>query len=222
MAMKLPPGRATDILCGVTAAAYFIALLGGWQDLVSVLGGFIPARVHAFEAQGMVIGLPWLPVWLTPLTATLIHGGLMHLAFNLVMLFYCGRQVEALLGSGRMLLVYAVGAYAAAAAQWAAMPSGVQPMVGASGAISAVLGCYALIYSQREVRAFGPIPAQVVRVVWMAAGWTGLQLMIALAGLTGGGMFASIAIWAHVGGFIAGLLLARPMLLWRFGVWRKD
>ncbi len=93
-------------------------------------------------------------------------------------------------------------------------------MVGASGAISAVIGTYALIYSRSQVSAIGPIPASVVRIVWLAAGWTVLQLMIGLAGINGGG-FGAIAIWAHVGGFLAGLLLARPLLISRFGNRRR-
>ncbi|WP_260582327.1 rhomboid family intramembrane serine protease [Sphingopyxis sp. PET50] len=61
--------------------------------------------------------------------------------------------------------------------------------------------------------AIGPIPGHWVRALWLAAAWIGLQLLI---GLTGGAGFGNIAIWAHVGGFVAGLLLARPVLRWRF------
>jgi membrane associated rhomboid family serine protease len=89
------------------------------------------------------------------------------------------------------------------------------PMIGASGAISALLGTYAMIYSQRGVSAIGPVPAYVVRMLWMALAWTGLQVMIAIAGGFDA-LFGSVAIGAHIGGFIAGLLLARPLLVWRF------
>jgi membrane associated rhomboid family serine protease len=216
MAMTLPRGRTTDGLIALTALAFLLAWVTGLQDRLPLFGGFMPARVAAFAAQGLSIGVSWLPVWLTPLSATLIHGGGMHLLFNLVALLFCGRQVEHLLGGMRLLLLYVAGAYAAAAAHWIAAPGSLVPMIGASGAISALIGCYALIFSQREVRAIGPIPAQAVRILWMAVGWTGLQLMIALAGLAAR-PFGSIAIWAHIGGFVAGLLLARPMLRWRFG-----
>ena len=93
--------------------------------------------------------------------------------------------------------------------------SSVKAMIGASGAISALLGTYALIYSQRGVKPIGPIPAHVVRILWLAAGWTVLQLMIALAGGFDS-FFGGVAIGAHIGGFIAGLLLARPLLARRF------
>ena len=213
MAMTLPRGPMTNAIAAVTFAVFVIATIGRLD--LSVFGGFIPARVHEFAAQGVELNIPWLPVWLTPLSATLIHGGWMHIAFNLLALVYCGRFVEHLLGGWRLLILYVAGAYAAAAAHWLATPASMDPMIGASGAISAVIGTYALIFTQREVKPIGPIPASVVRIVWMAAGWTIIQLLIGFAGL-GGGMFGGIAIWAHVGGFVAGLLLARPLLSWRF------
>lgn len=215
MAMTLPRGRATDGIAAVTALAFLIAFFTGSTDMLAVLGGFIPARVHEFAAQGIALDIPWLPVWLTPLSATLIHAGWLHVALNLLAFIFCGRFVEHLLGPGRLFIVYGVSAYAATAAHWLANPASSDPMIGASGAISGVIGTYALIYSQREVSAIGPIPAQVVRIAWLAAGWTVLQLLIGLAGLSAGPL-GGIAIWAHVGGFIAGLLLARPLLASRF------
>ncbi len=215
MAMTMPRGRATDGIAAVTALAFLAALFTGSTDTLAVLGGFIPARVHEFAAQGIGLDIPWLPVWLTPLSAALIHGGWLHVTLNLLAFIYCGRFVEHLLGPGRLLILYIVGAYAAALAHWLAGPASSDPMIGASGAISAVIGTYALIYSQREVVAIGPIPAQVVRIAWLAAGWTVLQLLIGLAGLSAGPL-GGIAIWAHVGGFFAGLLLARPLLSSRF------
>ncbi len=116
------------------------------------------------------------------------------------------------MGATRLIVLYLVGAYAAALAQWLAGPASPNPMVGASEAISAVIGAYALIYSRREVSAIGPIPGQLLRILWLAAGWTVIQVMIGFSGLGFGGV-GSIAIWAHVGGFIAGLLMARPLEL---------
>ena len=87
-------------------------------------------------------------------------------------------------------------------------------MIGASGAISALLAVFALIFSRTQTSAIGPIPAHWVRALWLAAAWIGLQLAL---GFAGGGGFGAVAIWAHVGGFLAGLLLARPLLRWRFG-----
>jgi len=217
MARRLPQGRATNVLAAAIFVAFLIVQLAGLNNLIAIYAGFIPARVHALAAEGIQVNIDWLPVWLTPLSSTFVHAGWMHVALNLLIFLYVGRLVEHLLGAQRLLIIYAVGAYAAAAAQWAMNPAGQDPVIGASGAISAVLGTYALIYSQREVKPIGPIPAQVVRIVWMAAGWTALQLMIGLLGPTSG-PFGSVAIGSHIGGFIAGLLMARPMLHWRFGV----
>lgn len=224
MAMTLPRGPATNILAGITLLAFLPVQLLGLTGQAALLAGFIPERVHTLAAQNISLGVPWLPLWLTPLSATLVHAGWLHLAFNLLLLIFCGRYVEHLLGRGRMLLIYGVGAYAAAAGQWAVTDSGLfftgghaglVPMIGASGAISALLGTYALVYSQRGVRAIGPIPEHVVRILWLAAGWSVLQLLIALAGGFDS-FFGSIAIGAHIGGFIAGLLLTRPLLARRF------
>jgi membrane associated rhomboid family serine protease len=105
------------------------------------------------------------------------------------------------------------GAYAGAFAQFLANPQSPMPMIGASGAISAVIAVFALLFSSSQAPAIGPIPSHWVRALWLAAAWIGVQLMI---GFAGGSGFGAIAIWAHVGGFLAGLLLARPLLRWRF------
>jgi membrane associated rhomboid family serine protease len=153
------------------------------------------------------------PVALTPLTAALIHAGWVHLGFNLLILLFCGRPVEALLGGRGLALLYVTGAYAAAAAQYLAGPQDTTPMVGASGAISAVLGAYALMFGRNRVRVAHPTLALWLHVLWLAAAWVGLQLLVGFTFETGG---ARIAIAAHIGGFFTGLLLARPLLLLRY------
>jgi membrane associated rhomboid family serine protease len=140
----------------------------------------------------------------------------MHIGFNMFMLLFCGRQVEHVLGWGGTLFLYGVGAYAACLAQWAIDPVSTNPMVGASGAISAIIATYSLLYSQQQVRRIGPLSANVVRVLWLAAGWIGIQLMIGVATAGGFGDLGQIAIAAHIGGFLAGLVLTRPLLRWRF------
>jgi len=214
--MIVPRARTTDVISIVTFATFLLATVTRETDRIALFAGFIPARVHALAAEGIVVDVPWLPVWLTPLTATLVHGSWLHVGLNLMILIFCGRQVEHLLGTARLIILYVLGAYAAALGHWLSAPESMAPMIGASGAISAVIGAYALIYSRSEVRAIGPIPAQAVRILWLAAGWTVLQVMIGFAGLGMGGPVGSVAIWAHVGGFIAGLLLARPLLSSRF------
>ena len=212
----MPRGSTTDAVALVTFVAFFLAYVTHRNDQVSVLAGFVPVRLEALLTAGKDLGLPWIPVWLTPLTATLIHSGWIHVGLNLMILIYCGRQIEHLLGTTRFMILYVVGAYVAAVAHWLSAPFNQSPMVGASGAISAVIGTYALIYSRRDVVAIGPFSAQFLRILWLAAGWTVIQVMIGFTGIGFGGGGGNIAIWAHVGGFIAGLLLARPLLRSRF------
>ena len=204
--MNLPEGRVTQGLVAATVLAFLFLWLSNWLDLAALQGGFIPARLSAhISPPGSV------PGWLTPLSSAFIHAGLLHLAMNMLMLVYCGRFVENVIGGGPSLLLYVVGAYAAAFAQWATGPMSTLPMVGASGAISATVGAYAVFFSRAQVKGIGPFSPFVVRVVWLAAGWIFLQSLMGLAFGNG-----QIAIAAHVGGFLAGLALARPLLLWRY------
>ena len=173
-----------------------------------ILGGFIPARI------GGVIDLAGaVPVWLTPLSVLLLHGSLLHLGFNLLMLAFCGRYVEVAVGPRGIAILYVVGAYAAAAGQFALGPLSTSPMVGASGAVSALLGAYALLYGERRATMSNRRLNAAVNVAWLAAAWIGLQLLVGLAMSDGK---QAIAIGAHIGGFLAGLVLARPLLLWRY------
>ena len=169
----------------------------------------MPARLGA---EAVAAPVPLLPVLLTPLSATLIHAGFVHLFFNLVMFVYVGRQAERALGAVGVGVLYLVGAYFAAAAQLLAAPLSTVPMIGASGAISAVVGAYALLFSQRRARAIGPVPAGFVHVAWLAAAWIVVQLLIGATDTAD----APVATSAHVGGFLAGLALARPLLMWRW------
>lgn len=185
--------------------------LTGSENVAAVSGGFVPGVLTGQVVAGP--GVTLLPGWITPLTATLIHGGWLHLGFNLLMLIFCGAAVERALGWRLLVLLYIVGAYAAAAGQVALDWAGNVPTIGASGAISALVAAYALLYAERPVPALGPIPSRAVRIAWLAAGWVGVQALIGFASANSG---VSIAIGAHIGGFLAGLALTRPLLLWRY------
>lgn len=211
--MKLPAGRMTNSIAAITFVAFLLLSATGQLDNAAILGGFIPARIHEPD---LLAGIWSVPAWLTPLSCTLIHAGWLHIGFNLLMLVFCGRQVEQVLQKGAVLLLYVGGAYGAALAQWIAEPTSPNPMVGASGAISAIIATYALLYSQRTVRRIGPFSANFLRVLWLAAGWIAIQLMIGVATAGGFGNLGQIAIAAHIGGFLVGLLLTRPLLRWRF------
>ena len=200
--MLLRRAPATSALALITSLAFFAAIWFGGPHLL-IEGAFLPARFATVIPYDFAV-----PAVLTPLSATLLHGDWIHLAVNLVMLVFCGAQLERLIGPGKLLLLYGVGAYAAAIAQYLAEPGSSTPMIGASGAISALLGCYALWFGKQTAGAIGPLPAGFVQAVWLAAAWSALQWAISMATASGP---LSIATAAHVGGFIAGLALAYPL-----------
>jgi membrane associated rhomboid family serine protease len=112
-----------------------------------------------------------------------------------------------------LLLLFGVGAYASAMAQWAVDPASMVPMIGASGAISAVIGAYALSFGQQKVLVKSPALNRALNALWLLAAWIVLQLMTAfMAGEQG----MLLATPAHIGGFVAGLLMQRPLLMWRY------
>ena len=207
--MKIPDGQTTNWLGGTITAAFLLSFFLWGIDYSAVFGGFIPLRASGgLDVPGGV------PVWLTPLTAAFLHAGILHLSLNMIMLLFCGRFVEKVLGGKLLLLLFLVGAYAAAATEFTFQPDSDSPMIGASGAISAIIGTYALLYSRQQVKAIGPFSANAVRILWLAAAWTIIQIMVGIVSLGGIGR---IAIGAHIGGFVAGLLLTKPLTYARFG-----
>jgi membrane associated rhomboid family serine protease len=202
------PRTATVAIAVVTAVAWLLAAMVGQSERATLAFGFIPARL-----SGAPFPFPALPAWLTPLSSTLAHGGLLHLAFNLLMLVWCGSAVERVLGRGPLLFLYVVGAFAAAAAQWLASPNSIVPVIGASGAISAVIGAFALSFGQTRRFTASARVNRLLNAAWLLAAWIVMQLMV---GWLAGGQGMLLATPAHIGGFVAGLLLQRPLLLWRY------
>lgn len=207
--MNRPQAPLTTAYALACVILFVLLLITGLDQQAWVAGGFIPAR---FASDLIVPPGTMVPAILTPLTAAFLHNGVVHLGFNMVVLLFIGRQLEEPLGKAAMAILLVVGAYAGAFAQWAADPGSMVVMIGASGAISAIIAVFALIFNRNQVRNFGPIPGVWIRALWLAAAWIGVQLLMGFAG----GNFANIAIWAHIGGFVAGLVLARPLLRWRF------
>jgi len=202
------PRTVTIAIAALTAIAWLLVVAMGATNAAAATMGFIPARL-----SGLVDLSPAVPALLTPLSSTLVHGGLLHLAFNLLMLVWCGTAVERVLGRGALLLLYAIGAYAAAAAQWLVDPASMIPVIGASGAISAVIGAFALSFGETKRITRSPQLNRLINAAWLLAAWVVMQIMI---GLLAGGQGVLLATPAHVGGFLAGLLLQRPLLLWRY------
>ena len=199
---------ATIAIAALTAVASTYLLLAGRLDEAAAALAFIPAR-----ASGLIELAPAAPVLLTPFSATLVHGGFFHLIANLVVLLWVGGQVERVLGPSSLIIAYLIGAVVAAAAQWVAGPSDLSPMVGASGAISALFGIYALLAGRPKAVTRSASLNRAIHVAWLLAAWVVIQWMTAQIA---GGQGITLATPAHIGGFVAGVLLERPLLLWRY------
>ena len=208
--MRLPYQlrTATGVIAGLTTLFSLLVLALGALDRAAVLMGFLPLRFGG----GISIS-PAVPAALTPLSATLVHGSLLHLAGNLLMLLWCGLAVERVLGARAVLTLYAIGAYVAASAQFLVEPHSNQPMIGASGATSALIGAFALSYGQQKAIVKSRTLNRWLNVAWLMAAWVVLQIGF---GYLMGAQGMLLATPAHIGGFIAGLAMQRPLLLWRY------
>jgi len=151
------------------------------------------------------------PLWLTLFTSMFLHGGLLHLAGNMWYLWIFADNVEDAMGRLRFVLFYLLSGLAAAAAQIGVNPDAQTPMVGASGAISGVLGAYMVLYPRGRVLTllwvfyfvrFLQLPA-----LYFLGFWFLFQLLS--ASLVGTGEGGGVAWMAHIGGFVAGALLVR-------------
>ena len=153
---------------------------------------------------------------ITPLSSMFLHGGWLHLIGNMWFLYIFGDNVEDTLGKARFLLFYLAGGFGAALMQVIVDPSSALPMVGASGAISAVLAGYVRLHPHARILTLVPIfifiqfielPAYIFIFIWF-----GLQLLSGMSGLMqgadGGG---GVAWWAHIGGFVVGFVMIRWM-----------
>lgn len=155
------------------------------------------------------------------LTHMFLHSGWIHIIGNMWTLFIFGDNVEDRLGSGKFILFYLLGGFAAGGLQVFADPNSMVPSIGASGAIAAVLGAYFLFFPRARVITFIPlfflpwfveIPAIIYLGFWFISQlYSGVLSLATASGVQMGG----IAWWAHVGGFIFGLIIALPSLLRR-------
>jgi membrane associated rhomboid family serine protease len=162
--------------------------------------GLVPYRLAQLDPRSII----------TIFTSMFMHSGFMHIAGNMLYLWIFGDNIESALGSFRFTVFYLLCGLGAALGQVLIDPASEVPMIGASGAISGVLGAYLLLYPRVEVETL-LILGYFVRLVRMPAlvvlgFWIILQLFSGLASL---GMDASggVAFFAHVGGFVAGLVL---------------
>ncbi len=146
------------------------------------------------------------------ITSMFLHGSWMHLIGNMWFLWIFGNNVEDSMGRLRFVVFYLVSGLAAAFAQIMASPGSPIPMVGASGAISGVMGGYLLLYPR--VRVFTLLPlgfffTTIAVPAWVMLGyWFGIQFVSGLVSF-GGDEKGGVAFWAHIGGFVAGVVLIK-------------
>ncbi len=196
------------IAANVLTLAYALAVGPDAAALLFDRWGLVPREFLRGVAQPSTTQ-QW--VWLTPFTSMFLHGSLLHLAGNLLYLWIFGGQIEHLLGRVRFVVFYTACGLAAGAIHVASDPSSYLPTVGASGAISGLLGAYAVSYPTGRLRLLWP-RVRVPAIAFLAL-WIGLQVISGLG--TDAQRAGGTAWWAHVGGFIAGVALARSMWLRR-------
>jgi membrane associated rhomboid family serine protease len=167
----------------------------------------------SFGEAGRVVLYPTpLPVYFNFLTSMFMHGGIAHIFGNMLFLWIFGDNLENLLGHIRYAVFYLLCGFAAAIAQIIMGPDSIIPMLGASGAISGVLGGYILLFPSRQVRAIifnflTTVPAYVAIGIWIV-------YQIVLGYMTPAGT-GGVAYMAHIGGFAAGLILVKLFAIGR-------
>jgi len=164
--------------------------------------------------------------WITIFTAMFLHGGWFHIISNMWFLFIFGDNVEERMGSFRYLIFYLLGGAAAGLLQAYVLPTSTEPMIGASGAIAGVLGAYLILYPRSRIASLVPIlfiftiieiPAFLFLLFWF-----GSQIYSSLFAIPGGGG-SGIAWWAHIGGFIFGVIMVSFFAIKRrtvYGGWQ--
>lgn len=196
------------ILANLVVFVYEITLpLDELERLVYEYGAIPADIVPALQSPG----LEHSSTYGTLLTSMFMHGSFAHFIGNMLFLWIFGDNIEDAMGHLNYLAFYLLGGFAAAAGHIVVDPGGVQPMIGASGAISAVLAAYLLLFPTGMVRVLIFIGLPLVFAVpalLMIGLWFVTQLMSGLASLEGAGEAAGgVAFWAHVGGFVAGAVL---------------
>ena len=194
-----------------------------FKDLLFQLG-MIPANITGVFTGTRGLGLT--AAFLPALTSMFLHGSWMHVIGNMWFLWIFGDNIEDYLGHFQYLLFYLLSGLGAAFAQVVLNPHSRVPTVGASGAIAGVLGAYFLLYPRAKVLIWFPILFLFYLPAWVTLGyWFAMQFvsgaatsMAAYSENTGG-----VAFWAHVGGFVAGIVLIKVFPerpgRYRYGTW---
>ena len=203
----------TLIVVNTAVFAYELSLGHAINHFILTFG-LIPAR-YTTTHGGIIITSP--VAFLVPVfTSMFIHGGWLHLIGNMLFLFVFGRSIEDRFGHGQFLMLYFLSGFGAAVIDILFNMGSRVPTIGASGAIAGILGAYLVSFPTARITTLIPlfvffwtlrIPALLVLVYWFAIQFVAGYQMLAIESATTGG----VAWWAHVGGFVLGMLLALAM-----------
>jgi len=235
------------IAINVLALVWYNRLPPPKHDLVTLQRGFIPCRIrqlydprpiiipqrvlvnHGFWGPQVLNRQVILPpdrreILVSLVTCMFLHGGWLHLIGNMWFLWLFGNNVEDRLGPGVFVLFYLVGGFIASACHWAISPMSFSPVIGASGAVAAVLGAYAITWPWARIHTLVwvvifitiiDVPALVVLGAWF------LMQLFSAHGNLGLNAPGGVAWWAPVGGFLAGMGMM-PVLSWLLGADRPS
>jgi rhomboid family protein len=210
-----PPKIVTVGLVALNVLVFLLEMSqrseGALQSLIQAWG-VVPREYAAGHDIPPTIPLPF---WSTLITSMFLHGGWMHLGGNMLYLWIFGDNLEKVMGHARFLLFYLVCGLAAGIAHILASGASAVPTVGASGAISGVLGGYLVLFPRNRVRVLTRGGIMAVPAIVVLGFWILIQLVngvgsVAVTADTGG-----VAYVAHIGGFVAGLLLVKVMTIGR-------
>jgi membrane associated rhomboid family serine protease len=207
-----PGGGMAFVTIALIVANILAFLIELGQPNERALNSFIEAWGVVPREYAMRHDLPPLipfPFWTTLFTSMFLHGGWMHLGGNMLYLWIFGDNVERAMGSARYVAFYVVCGLAAGLAHIAFSSGSSVPSIGASGAISGVLGGYLLLFPQNRVRVLTRGGIATVPAVYVLGFWIVIQLISGVGSIAETSETGGVAYMAHIGGFVAGLALVK-------------
>jgi membrane associated rhomboid family serine protease len=215
---RTPGGSAPLVVIALIVLNVLAFLIELTQPSQAALQSFIQAWgvvPHEYVVRHDLPPTIPLPFWSTLFTSMFLHAGWMHLGGNMLYLWIFGDNLERVMGHGRFLVFYLICGIAAGIAQIVASGASNIPSLGASGAISGVLGGYILLFPNNRIRVLtragiASVPALVVLGFWIV-----IQLISGIGSIAHTAQSGGVAYMAHIGGFVAGLLLVKVMTVGR-------
>jgi membrane associated rhomboid family serine protease len=213
------------VLIGVNTVVFLFEATLSPADLNRFIAtyGIVPANLNLTHPARLLMNpLPWITLF----THMFLHGGWFHILSNMWTLYIFGDNVEDRMGSGRYLAFYIISGLVAGLAQTLIAPTSRIPSIGASGAIAGVLGAYFILFPKSKIITLIPllfipwfvdIPAIIYLGFWFVS-----QLFSGLLGLPNAGEMGGVAFWAHIGGFVFGLLFHRLFIQRRYAKYHRQ